>query len=65
MLKSEVVKKYRTQTGVAAALTKAGYPLAPCSVSHWDDVVPELQARRLAEITRGRLKFDPAVYRGK
>ena len=39
---------------------------SPGAISNWDrrhgGKVPELYARRLAEMTRGKLKFDPKAY---
>jgi len=40
----------------------------PSAVSNWrkrGDLVPELAARQLHELTRGRLRFDPEVYRAR
>ena len=32
------------------------------AIYQWPDIVPELRARQLAELTEGQLKFDPSLY---
>ena len=32
------------------------------AIYQWPDVVPELRARQLAELTEGKLKFDASLY---
>lgn len=63
MLKKDVIKYYKTQNGVAEALKKAGYDISQPAICQWDELIPELQARRLHEITRGKLKFVAATYK--
>lgn len=58
MLKTHAVKKFETLAGVAKAL---GVTYA--AVWQWGDVVPELSARKLQDITNGELKVDPKLYR--
>lgn len=63
MLKSDVITYYGS--GVAAG---AAIGLSRQAVSAWPDLIPELQARRYHDVTRGRkrngviLKFDPSLY---
>ena len=53
---------YDSRTALALALE-----VRPSAVSNWDTryngVIPELYARRLHEMTRGRLRFDSETYR--
>jgi hypothetical protein len=49
-------------TNLVTAMAEAGYPISKGAVSQWGKLVPELQARRLEEITGGELTFDPALY---
>lgn len=60
----EAVAYYVTLTALANVLD-----LQPSAVSNWRarhaGVVPELYARRLHELTRGRLKFETDAYRRK
>lgn len=57
MRKTDALTHYGSTTKVAKALG-----ISQAAVSKWGDIIPELQARRLAEITNGELKFDPALY---
>jgi hypothetical protein len=63
MKKTTVLKHFGTHTEVARALTDAGYPICRSAVSQWPDVIPELRARQIEEITRGRLR--PGSYRAR
>lgn len=62
MKKSAVLDHFHTQSAVAQALTAAGYRISQPAVSKWGDLVPEIQARRLAKITGGKLAFDESLY---
>ena len=59
MLKEEVIEYFGTQRKVAEVLN-----IRPPAVSQWDDgePIPELQARTLHMLTKGRLKFRPELY---
>jgi hypothetical protein len=52
--------------GSAAELAKALKLAGPAAVSNWKSryrgKIPELYARRLHEMTRGKLKFDRQSY---
>ena len=57
---SEAIKFFDTGSNLAKKLG-----VRPSAVSNWrkrGDLVPELAARQLHELTRGRLKFDPEAY---
>lgn len=57
MKKAEAIKHFRTAYMVAKALR-----IAPSAVYRWPARVPELSARRLAELTGGALVFDVRKY---
>lgn len=59
MLKADIIEYYGTGTAAAKAL---GRKHRSC-VSNWPDLVPESVAREFAAITRGKLKYKPAMYR--
>jgi transcriptional repressor of cell division inhibition gene dicB len=58
MRKADVVRYFGTQKAVADALQ-----ITEQAVCQWDDLIPPLQARKVAEKTRGELTFDPRLYR--
>ncbi|GAB1141637.1 MAG: Cro/CI family transcriptional regulator [Shewanella algae] len=58
MIKIDVLKYFRTQQKVAAALSEAGFPISQAAVSKWGDNVPPLRAYQLERITNGQLKAD-------
>lgn len=58
MLKNDVLKIFKTQRGIAKALTAAGFPISQAAVSKWGDNVPPLRAYQLERITNGELKAD-------
>lgn len=63
MKKADVIHYYGGQSAAARALG-----LARQTVNAWGDVIPELQARRYADLTEGIerngvvLRFDPSMY---
>ena len=61
MKKRDVLTVFITQKNVAKALSEKGYPISQAAVSKWPDRVPEIAARRLAEITN-KLVFDNQAY---
>lgn len=65
MNKSDAISHFKTQTALARALSDAGYPITQPAVSKWGEVVPEVPARILAEITGGALVFDRSAYRSQ
>lgn len=54
-----VVDHFGSRKKVAEALN-----LTPQAISAWGDIVPPLQASRLALLAPGVLVFDPAQYEG-
>ena len=65
MNKSDALTHFKTQTAIAKALSDAGYPITQPAVSKWGEVIPEVPARILSEITGGALVFDSSAYRSK
>jgi len=63
MQKGEVIDYFGGVRATARALTAAGYPKQGGEVSQWPETVPELQARRIAEITRGAVALRLEDYR--
>ncbi|EJR0225309.1 Cro/CI family transcriptional regulator [Raoultella ornithinolytica] len=57
MYKSDAIKYFGSLTKLAIA---AGVRLP--SASAWGDIIPERRAARLDRITKGELKYDPALY---
>lgn len=57
MRKKDVLEFYKSGAAVARAL---GYTEG--AVSQWEDVIPELSARKLHDLTDGKLRFDPKLY---
>jgi len=51
MLKSEVVDFFGSARNAAKALG-----ITPAAVSQWGDIVPELRAYQLQQVTKGKLK---------
>jgi hypothetical protein len=64
MLKKTVLAHFDPVESRPSATAKA-LKLTPGAISQWGDVIPELTARRIAEITRGKLKFRPELYERK
>lgn len=58
MKKATAIKHFKTAVRVAKVLG-----ITESAVSHWPDIVPELSARRLQDLTAGRLKFKATDYR--
>ena len=57
MLKSDVKKYYGSFVPAAQALG-----VSPSAISQWGDVIPEKQAYRLENLTRGKLSVDLSLY---
>ena len=57
MQKADAVAWYGSQAKVAAVLK-----IKPPSVSQWPGLIPEARAARLSKLTKGKLKYDPALY---
>ena len=63
MRKTDVLAYFKTTIRVADELKAAGYPATRQSVSNWGDIVPELTARRLSEISGGVVPLRLGDYR--
>lgn len=59
MWKSDVLDYFG---GVSVEVARA-LGVTKQAISRWNDLVPELAARRLYEITDGGLDFDESLYR--
>ncbi len=57
MLKQQLIDHFGTGTRLAEFLN-----ISQSSVSQWGDVIPEKQALRIEKLTKGALKYDPALY---
>lgn len=57
MRKKDVLEFFGSGAAVARALE-----YTEGAVSQWDEVIPELSARKLHDITSGKLRFDPKLY---
>lgn len=68
MYKSQVLAYFRNKAGRKAdndqgvTATAQYLHLTKGAVSQWDPIIPELQARKIHELTRGGLKFNPKLY---
>ncbi len=63
MLVSQAIKHYGSQSALARAL-RISQPAVAMWIQRGLKRVPELQARRLHQLTRGKLKFDAEDYTG-
>jgi transcriptional repressor of cell division inhibition gene dicB len=57
MRKSSVIKHFGSPSKVALALG-----IGRAAVSKWGERVPPLQAARLEQLTKKKLRFDPSDY---
>jgi hypothetical protein len=57
MLVSDAVAHFGNRLKIAEVLT-----LSRSAVYAWDEMVPPLQAARLAEASGGALRFEPGAY---
>lgn len=60
MLKKTVLNYFKNPKKIADLLM-----ISPAAVSQWGEVIPEKNAYRLQEITKGELKVDNSIYRKK
>ncbi|EER47568.1 hypothetical protein AM305_07803 [Actinobacillus minor NM305] len=58
MKKDDVLKHFGTLERVAATLG-----ISVSAVSQWGKIIPEKNAYRLQEITKGKLKVQHSLYR--
>jgi len=61
MLKKDVLAYFDPIESKPSATARA-LNITPGAVSQWDDVLPELMARRIHDRTRGKLRFRPEAY---
>lgn len=57
MRKEDVIDYFGNAAAVARALD-----YTEGAVSQWKDVIPELTARKLHDLTKGKLRFDSKLY---
>lgn len=57
MQKTDAIEFFGSKTKLAKA---AG--VSQAAVSRWGEIIPERRAARLADITRGALKYDRTLY---
>lgn len=57
MLKKTVLKHFKSPKKIADILM-----ISPSAVSQWGAIIPEKNAYRLQELTRGVLKVDRKMY---
>jgi transcriptional repressor of cell division inhibition gene dicB len=62
MLKKDVLA-YFDPGESQPSVTAKRLGLTPGAISQWGDLVPELRAREIAELTKGKLKFRRELYR--
>ncbi|ABN73602.1 MULTISPECIES: Cro/CI family transcriptional regulator [Actinobacillus] len=58
MKKNDVIEYFGTLEKVAASLG-----ISVSAVSQWGEIIPEKNAYRLQEITKGKLKVQHSFYR--
>ena len=63
MRKADVLEHFGTTIAVSERMTAAGYPLTRTAVSNWRDIVPEMTARRIAEVTGGAVPLRAEDYK--
>lgn len=61
MLKKDVLAYFDPAESKPSATARA-LNITPGAVSQWDELLPELMARRIHDRTRGKLKFRPELY---
>ena len=57
MKKSDVIKHYGS---VAAVAKKLG--TSEVAIYKWSEIIPKVRAYEFERLTKGKLKFDPALY---
>lgn len=57
MKKADVINHYGS---VAAVAKKLG--TSDVAIYKWHDIIPKVRAYELERLTKGKLKFDPALY---
>jgi DNA-binding transcriptional regulator YdaS (Cro superfamily) len=58
MLKDEVIARFKSPAGVAAALA-----ISEAAVSQWGEIVPWGPALEIEHLTNGEIPVDHSVYR--
>ena len=62
MYKKDAIEHYGGLNHGGQARLAEVLDITPGSVSQWGDLVPEKQALKLEKLTKGKLKYDPALY---
>ena len=57
MYKKRIISYFGNETSVAKFLS-----ITPTAVYRWPKIIPEKQAFRLDHLTKGKLKYEPALY---
>jgi hypothetical protein len=57
MRKDTAVAHFGNQASIARALH-----ISTAAVAVWGEIIPELSARKLHDLTDGELPFDPSIY---
>jgi hypothetical protein len=61
MLKRDVLRHFDPDGSKPSATARA-IGVTPGLISQWGEVIPEIWARRLPDITKGKLRFDRKHY---
>jgi hypothetical protein len=61
MLKKDVLKYFDPERS-RPIVTARALSITPGAISQWGELVPELTARRIGELTKGKLKFRAEKY---
>lgn len=57
MYKSDVITFFKSKSALAKALG-----ITPGAISQWKEIIPEKQAYRLRDLTKGELKINRELY---
>ena len=64
MYKTDVLHAFdNNQTKLSKFMRSRGWPLTQPCVANWKPLIPELWARRLADIPETGLTFNPDLYK--
>jgi hypothetical protein len=59
MLTKQAIEFFKTQKGLAEALTKAGHKISQPSIALWKNYPPDVRQLQIERITDGALKAEP------
>ena len=57
MYKSDVIAFFKSKSALAKVLG-----ITPGAISQWKEIIPEKQAYRLRDLTKGELKINRELY---